>query len=117
MFRSGAREKDALSDRPDESSEVGSLERAQKARRGPTLRSRSLAQSPGLLARSVSIAISVGGVRRVPNASIGFVGDRALDDDFDSSTHRRRRRALEEINSVSLNFPSSGLPPPLRASG
>ncbi|KAF3599470.1 hypothetical protein F2Q69_00035503 [Brassica cretica] len=112
-----AREKDALSDRPDESSEVGSLERAQKARRGPTLRSRSQAQSPGLMARSVSIAISVGGARRVPNASIGFVGDRALDDDFDSSTHQRRRRALEEINSVSSNFPSSGLPPPLRASG
>ncbi|KAH0903197.1 hypothetical protein HID58_042700 [Brassica napus] len=112
-----AREKEALSDRPDESSEVGSLERAQKARRGPTLRSRSQAQSPGLLARPVSIAISVGGAQRVPNTSIGFVCDRALDNDFDSSTHRRRRRALEEINSVSSNFPSSGLPPLLRASG
>ncbi|KAG5393177.1 hypothetical protein IGI04_023140 [Brassica rapa subsp. trilocularis] len=52
-----AREKEALPDRPDESSEVGSLERAQKARREPTLRSRSQAQSPGLLARPVSIDV------------------------------------------------------------
>ena len=41
MFCSGAREKEPLPDRPDESSEVGSLERTQKTRRGPTLRSRS----------------------------------------------------------------------------
>ena len=85
MFRSGAREKEALPDHPDESSEVGSLERAQKARRGPTLRSRSQAQSPGLLARPVSIAVPVGGVRRAPNTSAGSIGDRALDDDVDSS--------------------------------
>ncbi|KAF2574904.1 hypothetical protein F2Q70_00004566 [Brassica cretica] len=83
-----AREKE-LPDRPDESSEVGSLERAQKARRGPTIRSRSQAQSPGLLARPVSIAIPMGGARS---------------------------RALEEINFVSSNSPS-GPPPPLRASG
>ena len=83
-------EKEALPDRPDESSEVGSLERAQKARRGPTLRSRSQAQSPGLLARPVSIAIPVGGARRAPDSSVGSAGDRALNDDVDSSTHRRR---------------------------
>ncbi|KAF3572646.1 hypothetical protein F2Q69_00059576 [Brassica cretica] len=68
------REKEALSDRPDESSEVGSLERAQKARRGPTLRSRSQAQCPGLLARLVSIAVPVGGARREPNTSTGSIG-------------------------------------------
>ncbi|KAF3599467.1 hypothetical protein F2Q69_00035505 [Brassica cretica] len=73
------REKVALPDRPDESSEVGSLERAQKVRRGPTLSSRSQAQF-----------------------LVFWLG---------------RRRALEEINSVSSNSPSSGLPPPLRASG
>ena len=61
LFRSGAREKEALPDRPDESSEVGSLERAQKARRRPTLGSRSQAQSPGLMARPVSMAVPVGG--------------------------------------------------------
>ena len=83
MFRSGTREKETLSDRPDESSEVGSLERAQKARRGPTLRSRSQAQSLGLLARLVSIAVPVGGARREPNTSTGSIGDRALDDDVD----------------------------------
>ena len=60
-IRSGAREKDALPDRHDESSEAGSLERAQKARRRPTLRSRSQAQCPGLMARPVSIAVPVGG--------------------------------------------------------
>ncbi|KAH0859217.1 hypothetical protein HID58_087478 [Brassica napus] len=115
--RQGAREKEALPDRPDESSGVGSLERAQKARRGPTLRSRSQAQSPGLIARPVSMAVPVGGTRRVPNTSAISVGDRALDDDVESSTHRHRRRALEEINSVSSNSPSSGLPPLLRTSG
>ena len=65
----------------------------------------------------MSIAVPVGGARRAPNTSAGSVGDRALDDDVDSSTHRRQRRALEEINSVSSNSPSSGLPPPSRASG
>ncbi|KAF2534827.1 hypothetical protein F2Q70_00029768 [Brassica cretica] len=85
-----AREKEALPDRPDESSEVGS---------------------------PVSIAVPVGGARKTPNTSASSVGDRALNDDIDSSTHRCRRRALEDIHSVSLNLPSLGLPPPLRASG
>ena len=61
LFHSGSREKEALPDRPDESSEVGSLERSQKARRGQSLRLRSQAQSPGLLARPVSITVPVGG--------------------------------------------------------
>ncbi|KAG2266378.1 hypothetical protein Bca52824_073457 [Brassica carinata] len=89
-----AREKEALPDRPDESSE-----------------------SPGLMVRPVSIAVPVGGARKTPNTSASSVGDRALNDDIDSSTHRCRRRALEDINSVILNSPSLGLPPPLRASG
>ncbi|KAH0880005.1 hypothetical protein HID58_067399 [Brassica napus] len=42
---------------------------------------------------------------------------RLTDDDVESSTHQRRRRALEEVNTVSSNSPSSGLPPPLQASG
>ncbi|KAF3539404.1 hypothetical protein F2Q69_00020373 [Brassica cretica] len=94
------REKEVLPDRPDKSSEVGSLERAQKTRRGPTLRSRSQTQSPGLLVRPVSIAVPVGGAQRAPNTSFGYVSDRSLDDEIDSPTHQRRRRALEEINSV-----------------
>ncbi|KAH0889447.1 hypothetical protein HID58_051876, partial [Brassica napus] len=109
-----AREKEALPDRSDESSKVGSLERAQKARHGPTLRSRSQAQSLGLLATLVSIAVPVGGARRAPDASAGSAGDRALDDNVASSTHRRRLQALEEINSVSSNSPSSGLPLPFK---
>ncbi|KAG2266897.1 hypothetical protein Bca4012_075625 [Brassica carinata] len=39
------KEKEVLLDRPDESSEAGSLERAQKVQRGPVLRSRSQAHS------------------------------------------------------------------------
>ena len=86
LFRSGAREKEALPDHPYESSKAGSLERAQKARRGPTLRSKSKAQSPGFLARHVLIAVPVGeGQRRMSNTSVGSAGDRALDDDVDSS--------------------------------
>ncbi|KAH0859039.1 hypothetical protein HID58_087300 [Brassica napus] len=80
-----AREKEVLPARSDESSEVGS---------------------------PVSIAVPVDGARRAPNASTGSVGDQALNDDIDSSTHRCRRRSLEEINSVNSNSPSSELPLP-----
>ncbi|KAF3527275.1 hypothetical protein DY000_02037505 [Brassica cretica] len=92
-----AREKEVLPDRPDESSEVGSLERAQKTRHGP----RPLGR----------------GHRRAPNASTGSVGDQALNDEIDSLTHWRRRRAHKGTNSMSLKSPSSGLPPPLRVLG
>ncbi|KAH0862438.1 hypothetical protein HID58_079649 [Brassica napus] len=111
------KEKEVLLDRPDESSEVGSLERAQKVQRRPVLRSRSQAQSPGLLARSVSIAIRAGGTRKASDNSASSAGDRALNDEVDSLTHRRQRRVLEEINTVTSGSSSSGLPPPLRVSG
>ena len=47
-----------------------------RKQRGPTLRSRSQTQSPGLLARPVLVAVPAGGVQRVPNASTGSVSDR-----------------------------------------
>ena len=78
MFCSGAREKEALPDSPDESSEVGSMERAQKTQRGPTLRSRSQTQSPGLWARPVSVVVPDGRVQRAPNVSTGFLVIRLL---------------------------------------
>ncbi|XP_022564366.1 uncharacterized protein LOC111208965 [Brassica napus] len=111
------KEKEVLLDRPDESSEVGSLEGAQKVQRGPVLRSRSQAQSPGLLSRPVSIAIPNGGTRKASDNSASSAGDQALNDEVDSLTHRRRRWVLEEINTVTLGSSSSGLPPPLRVSG
>ncbi|XP_048619866.1 uncharacterized protein LOC106354951 [Brassica napus] len=111
------KEKEVLLDRPDESSEVGSLERAEKVQRGPVLRSRLQAQSPGLLARPVSIAIPAGGTRKALDNSASSAGDRALNDEVDSLTHRRRRRVLEEINTVTSGSSSSGLPPLLRVSG
>ncbi|XP_048613261.1 uncharacterized protein LOC125587140 [Brassica napus] len=97
-----AREKEALHDRPGESSEVGSFERAQKSRRGPTLLSRLQAQSSGLMARPVSIASTVGGTRRAPNTSAGSVGDGALDDDVDSSTQRHRLTDIDVDLSAHL---------------
>ncbi|WZZ27238.1 hypothetical protein YC2023_010639 [Brassica napus] len=57
------------------------------------------AQSLGLLARPVSIAVPVGGARRAPNTSAGSVGDRALDDDVHSSTHRLTDAASGEGTS------------------
>ncbi|KAF3591253.1 hypothetical protein DY000_02022477 [Brassica cretica] len=72
------KEKEVLLDRPDESSEVGSLERALKVQCGPVLRSRSQAQSPGLLARPVSIVIPAGGTRKALDNSPSSTGDRAL---------------------------------------
>ncbi|XP_048620156.1 uncharacterized protein LOC125590583 [Brassica napus] len=108
------KEKEVLLDRSDESSEVGSLERAQKVQRGPVLRSRSHVQSPGLLARPVSIVIPAGGTRKASDNSASSAGDRALNDEVDSLTHRRRHRVLEEISTVTSGSSSSGLPPPLR---
>ncbi|KAH0868763.1 hypothetical protein HID58_075785, partial [Brassica napus] len=84
-IRSGAREKDALPDRHDESSEAGSLERAQKARRRPTLRSRT------------------------SNTSAGSVGDRALDDDVYSSmpTSSSREYQFSEFEFAELGASSA----------
>ncbi|KAF2607086.1 hypothetical protein F2Q68_00044301 [Brassica cretica] len=111
------KEKEGLLDRTDKSSEAGSLERARKVQRGQVLRPRSQAQSPGLLARPVSVAIPSGGAREAPDTSASSAGDRALNDEIDSSSHRSRRWVLEEINSVTSGPSSPRLSPPLRASG
>ncbi|KAF2544859.1 hypothetical protein F2Q70_00022080 [Brassica cretica] len=92
----GKKEKEVLLDRPDESSE---------------------AQSPGLLARPVPIAIPAGKTRKASDNSASSAGDRVLNDEVDSLTHRRRRWVLEEINTVTSGSSSSGLPPPLCVSG
>ncbi|KAF3583268.1 hypothetical protein F2Q69_00028393 [Brassica cretica] len=113
----GEKEKEGLLDRPDESSEAGSIERAQKVQRGQVLRPRSQAQSPGVLARPVSVAIPSGRAREAPDTSASSARDRALNDEIDLSSHRSRRRVLEEINSVTLGSSSPRLSPPLRASG
>ncbi|KAF3610383.1 hypothetical protein DY000_02049522 [Brassica cretica] len=113
----GKKEKEVLLDCPDESSEAGSLERAQKVQRGPVLRSRLQAQSPGLLARPVSIAIPAGGTLKAPDNSASSSGDRAFNDEVDSLTHRRRPRVLEEINSVTSGSSSPIISLPLRVSG
>ncbi|KAF3590881.1 hypothetical protein DY000_02024750 [Brassica cretica] len=83
------KEKEGLLDRPDESSEAG----------------------------PVSVAIPSGGAREAPDTSASSAGDRALNDEIDSSSHRSRRRVLEEINSVTSGSSSPRLSPPLRASG
>ncbi|KAF2620288.1 hypothetical protein F2Q68_00040949 [Brassica cretica] len=75
------------------------------------------AQSPGLLARPVSVAIPSGGAREAPDTSASSAGDRALNDEIDSSSHRSRLRVLEEINSVTPGPSSPRLSPLLRASG
>ena len=106
-----------LLDRPDESSEAGSLERARKVQRGWVLRPRSHAQSPHLLSRPVSVAIPSGGAREPPDTSASSAGDRALNGEMDSSPHRSRHRVLEEINSVTSESSSPRLSLPLRASG
>ncbi|KAF3513822.1 hypothetical protein F2Q69_00005376 [Brassica cretica] len=111
------KEKEGLLDRPDESYEAGSLERARKIQRGRVLRPRSQAQSPGLLVRPVSVAIPSGGAREAPDTSVSSAGDRALNDEIDSSSNRSRRRVLEEINSVTSGSSSPRLSPLLRASG
>ncbi|KAH0868596.1 hypothetical protein HID58_075618 [Brassica napus] len=89
-----------------------------KSSRGRSLyRGRMHAQSPGLLARPVSVAIPSGGAREAPYTSVSSAGDRAINDEIDSSSHRSRRRVLEEINSVTSGSSSPRISPPLRASG
>ncbi|KAF2551601.1 hypothetical protein F2Q68_00035931 [Brassica cretica] len=85
----GKKEKEVLLDRPDKSSEAG----------------------------PVSVSIPSGGAREAPDTSASSAGDRALNDKIDSSSHRSRRRVLEEINSVTPGPSSPRLSPPLRASG
>ncbi|KAH0898110.1 hypothetical protein HID58_047678 [Brassica napus] len=111
------KDEEVLLDRPDESSEAGSSERARKVHRGRVLRPRSQAQSLGLLARPVSVAIPSGGACKAPDTSASSAGDRALNDEIDSSSRQSRRRVLEEINSVTSGSSSPRLSPPLRASG
>ncbi|KAF2588794.1 hypothetical protein F2Q70_00039226 [Brassica cretica] len=90
---------------------------AAPVRRGKGHRNKNQDQSPGLMSMPVSITIPADGAQKTPNTSAGSVGDRPLNDDIDSSTHRCRRRALEDINSVNSNSSSWGLPLPLRVSG
>ena len=65
----------------------------------------------------MSVAIPSGGAREAPDTSVSSAGDRALNDEIDSSSHQSRRRVLEEINSVTLGSSSPRISPPLRASG
>ncbi|KAG2252128.1 hypothetical protein Bca52824_082264 [Brassica carinata] len=69
------------------------------------------------LLRPVSIAIPAGGTCKASDNSASSAGDRTLNDEVDSLTHRRRRRVMEEINTVTSGSSSSRLPPPLRVSG
>ncbi|KAH0879717.1 hypothetical protein HID58_067111 [Brassica napus] len=86
------KDEEVLLDRPDESSEAGSSERDRKVHRGRVLRPRSQAQSPGLLARPVSVAFPSGGARKAPDTSASSAGDRALNDEIDSLSRQSRRR-------------------------
>ncbi|KAF3504539.1 hypothetical protein F2Q69_00044776 [Brassica cretica] len=111
------KDEEVLLDRPDESSEAGSLERTRKVHRGQVLRPRSHAQFPGLPARPMSVAIPSGGARKAPDTSASSAGDRALNDEVDSLSRQSRRRVLEEINYVTFGSSNPRLSPPLRASG
>ncbi|KAF3610508.1 hypothetical protein DY000_02050305 [Brassica cretica] len=108
---------EVLLDRVDESSEAGSSERTRAVHRWRVLRLRSHAQSPGLPARPVSVVIPSGGARKSRNTSASFAGDRAFDDEIDSSSRRSRHRVLEEINTVTSGSSNPRLSPSLRASG
>ncbi|KAF3541155.1 hypothetical protein F2Q69_00020968 [Brassica cretica] len=78
-------DEEVLLDRPNESSEAGSSERTRTVHRGWVLRLSSQAQSPGLPARPVSVVIPSGGAHKAPDTSASSAGDRALDDEIDSS--------------------------------
>ncbi|KAH0859114.1 hypothetical protein HID58_087375 [Brassica napus] len=83
------KDEEVLLDRPDQSSEAG----------------------------PVSVAIPSGGTRKAPDTLASSAGDRALNDEIDSSSRQSQRRVLEEINSVALVSSSPRLSLPLRASG
>ncbi|XP_013665269.1 uncharacterized protein LOC106369694 [Brassica napus] len=111
------KDEEASSNHADEPSEAGSSERTRTVHQGLVLRLRSHAQSPGLPARPVSIAIPSGGARESRDSSVSSAGDRALDDEIDSSSRRSRRRVLEGNNSVTSRSSNPRPSSPLRASG
>lgn len=80
------------------------------------LRSRSQTQSPGVMARPVSITIPTDGTQAVPNTSTGSTGDRHLDY-VNFETPWARLRVLGDINSIDLDSSRLELPLPVRASG
>ncbi|KAH0880583.1 hypothetical protein HID58_067977 [Brassica napus] len=113
----GKKDDEVLLDRVDESSEAGSPEQTRAVHRWRVLRFRSHALSPGLPARPVSVVIPSGGAHKSRNTSASFAGDRAFDDEIDSSSRRSRHRVLEEINTVTSGSSNPRLSPSLRASG
>ena len=92
-------------------------ERTRTVHRWRVFRLRSYAQSPGLPARPVLVVIPSGGARKSRSTLASFAGDRAFDDEIDSSSRRSRHRVLEEINTVTSGSSNPRLTPSLCASG
>lgn len=111
------REQEALLDHFGASSKARSSEKARKALWRPVLRSRSQVQSPGLMDKPVSIAVPADKNRTTPNASAGLVRDQPRCYDVDSSTHRVRRRVLEDVVSTNLDSSISGYSSHVRVQG
>lgn len=111
------REQEALLDHFGASSKARSSEKARKALWRPVLRSRSQVQSPGLMDKPVSIAVPADKNRTTPNASAGLVRDQPRCYDVDSSTHRVRRRVLEDVVSTNLDSSISGYSSQVRVQG
>lgn len=111
------REQEALLDHFGASSKARSSEKARKALWRPVLRSRSQVQSPGLMDKPVSIAVPAAKNRTTPNVSAGLVRDQPRCYDVGSSTHRVRRRVLEDVVSTNLDSSISGYSSQVRVQG
>lgn len=80
------REHETSADDSDASSDAESSKRVRGTPERRALRTRSQPQSPGLLARPVSIAVPATGKQAILIVSAGSVGNRG-EDDVDSGTH------------------------------
>ncbi|KAL0795959.1 hypothetical protein Bca101_067336 [Brassica carinata] len=117
------KEKEASPENSNASSEGASTERTQETQTDQVLRSRSLAQSSGIMAKPVSVVVPNDGDQAALITPDGLVGDRPQGSGAASAARKAKKRRFETIPSGSSSSTkvkdsregSSGMQPEERA--